>query len=92
MSRNTTRKPGPTRPRQLQPCLSSELRVPKKQTNGGNSDRGAPKKGDTAKYCKWCKVAKGPFTIHDSSECRRFEKDVSPKDRLVKPFDSLKKP
>jgi hypothetical protein len=30
--------------------------------------------------------------IHDSSECRRFEKDGSPKDRLVKPFDSLKKP
>ena len=29
---------------------------------------------------------------HDTAECRRFEKDGSPKDNLVKPFDSVKKP
>ena len=29
---------------------------------------------------------------HDTAECRRFEKDGSQKDRLVKPFDSVKKP
>jgi L-2-hydroxyglutarate oxidase LhgO len=34
----------------------------------------------------------GSFTTHDTAECRRFEKDGSPKDRLVKPFDSAKKP
>jgi hypothetical protein len=40
----------------------------------------------------WCKAVKGSFTTHDTAECRRFEKDGSPKDRLVKPFDSIKKP
>jgi hypothetical protein len=34
----------------------------------------------------------GSFTTHDTAECRRFEKDGSPKDRLAKPFDSVKKP
>jgi len=29
---------------------------------------------------------------HDTAECRRFEKDGSPKDRLAKPFDFAKKP
>jgi hypothetical protein len=70
----------------------AELCVPKKQATGGGSDRGAPKKGRTAKYCKWCKAVNGSFTTHDTTECRRFEKDGSPKDRLVKPFDSVKKP
>ena len=32
------------------------------------------------------------LTTHDTAECRRFEKDSSPKDRLAKPFDSVKKP
>jgi hypothetical protein len=34
----------------------------------------------------------GSFTTHDTAECRRFEKEGSPKDRLAKPFDSVKKP
>jgi len=34
----------------------------------------------------------GSFTTHDTAECRRFEKDGSPKDRLVEPFDSINKP
>jgi len=71
---------------------SAELCVPKKQANAGGTDKEAPKKGRTAKYCKWCKAANGSFTTHNTAECRRFEKDGSPKDRLVKPFDSVKKP
>ena len=70
----------------------AELHVPKKRANAGGADKGAPKKGRTAKYCKWCKAANGSFTTHNTAECRRFEKDGSPKDRLVKPFDSAKKP
>ena len=66
--------------------------MPKKHAQGGGSDRGAPQKGRSAKYCKWCKVASKPFTTHNTTECRRFEKDGIPKDRLVKPFDSAKKP
>jgi hypothetical protein len=74
------------------PTASAEPRVPKKQANAGGTDRGAPKNGRTAKYCKWCKAVNGSFTTHDTAECRRFEKDGSLKDRLAKPFDSVKKP
>jgi hypothetical protein len=67
-------------------------RVPKKHAHGGGSDRGAPKKGRSAKYCKWCNTANGPYTTHDTIKCCRFEKDGTPKDKPVKPFDSVKKP
>ncbi len=67
-------------------------RVPKKRVHGGGSDRGAPKKGHSTKYCKWCKNVNGPYTTHNIIECRRFEKDGAPKDKPVKPFDSAKKP
>ncbi len=36
-------------------------RMPKKHAHGGGSDRGAPQKGRSAKYCKWCKTANGPI-------------------------------
>jgi hypothetical protein len=66
--------------------------MPKKHAHGGGSNRGAPKKGRSAKYCKWCKNANGPYTTHDTIKCRTFEKDGTPKDKPVKPFDSAKKP
>ena len=62
------------------------------RTHGGGPNKGAPKKGRTVKYCKWCKAVDGPFTTHDTDECRRFNKDGSQKDRPTKPFDSAKKP
>ena len=39
-----------------------------------------------------CKAVGKPFVTHNTTECRRFNKDGSPKDRLTKPFDSTKKP
>jgi hypothetical protein len=63
-----------------------------KRVNGGGLDNGTPKKGRTIKYCKWCKGIDGPFTTHNTDECRRFNKDGSQKDRPTKPFDSAKKP
>jgi hypothetical protein len=66
--------------------------VPKKRAREGVSDRGASKKGRTNKFCKWCKAVDGPFTTHNTTECRRSNKDGSQKDRLIKPFDSTKKP
>ncbi len=66
--------------------------VPKKHAHGGGSNRGAPQKGRSAKYCKWCKTANGPYTTHDTIKCCRFEKDGMPKDKPVNPFDSAKKP
>ncbi len=66
--------------------------MPKKRAHGGGSDRGAPKKGHSAKYCMWCNTANGPYTTHDTIKCRRFKKDSMPKDKPVKPFDSTNRP
>jgi hypothetical protein len=66
--------------------------VPKKHAHGGGSDKGAPKEGCSAKYCKWCKVANEPYTTHDTIKCCKFKKDGKPKDKPAKPFDSAKKP
>ncbi len=63
--------------------------VSKKHVHGGGSDRGAPKKGRSAKYCKWCKMANVPYTTHNTIKCCRFEKDSTPKDEPVKPFNSV---
>jgi hypothetical protein len=63
-----------------------------KRENGGGPEKGTPKKGRTNKFCKWCKAVDGPFTTHNTNECRRFNKDGSQKDRPTKPFDSAKKP
>jgi len=74
-------------------ATKADERVPRKgKRTGRGLDRGAPKKGRTDKYCKWCKAVDGPFATHNTSECRRFNKDGSQKDRLTKPFDSAKKP
>jgi hypothetical protein len=62
-----------------------------KRAHGGGPEKGTPKKGCTDKFCKWCKAVDGPFTTHNTIECRRFNKDGSQKDRPNKPFDSGKK-
>jgi hypothetical protein len=66
--------------------------VPKKRAHGGGSNRGAPQKGRSAKYCKWCKNANEPYTTHNTIKHHRFEKDGTPKDKPVKPFDFVMKP
>jgi len=69
-------------------------RVPRKgkRAHGGGPKKGTPKKGRTYKFCKWCKAVDGPFMTHNTTECCRFNKDGSQKDRLTKPLDSAKKP
>ncbi len=62
-----------------------------KRAHGGGPEKGTPKKGRTAKYCKWCKAVDGPFTTHNTDECCRFNKDGSQKDKPTKPFDSARK-
>jgi hypothetical protein len=72
--------------------LAGEHIPGKAKRAGRGTEKGTPKKGRTAKYCKWCKAVDGPFTTHNTDECCRFNKDCSQKDRLTKPFDSSKKP
>jgi len=68
---------------------SAGERVPRKgkRTHGGGPAKGTPKKDRTDS-----KAVGKPFVTHNTTECRRFNKDVSRKDRLTKPFDSAKKP
>ena len=66
--------------------------VPRKHGNGGGSGGPAPKKACTAKYCRWYKVAGGPFKTHDTSESRRFDKDSKELGKPHKPFNPAKKP
>jgi hypothetical protein len=63
-----------------------------KRTHGGGPEKGTPKKGCTNKFRKCCKAVSKLFITHNTTECRRFNKDGSQKDRLTKPFDSAKKP
>jgi len=63
-----------------------------KRAHGGGPEKGTPKKGRTNQFCKWCKVVDGPFTTHNTTECRRFNKDGSQKVRPAKPFGSARKP
>ena len=66
--------------------------VPCKRGNGGGSGGSAPQKAPTAKYCKWCQAAGGPFKTHDTNECCRFDKDGKETGKFYKPFDPAKKP
>ena len=52
--------------------------VPRKGKREGGPLKGAPKKGRSAKYCKWCNTADGPFTNHDTFECRSSRRTVAP--------------
>jgi hypothetical protein len=63
-----------------------------KRAHGGGPNGGTPKKCRTEKFCKWCKAVDGPFTTHNTTECRRFNKDGSQKDRPSKPLNPAKKP
>jgi hypothetical protein len=66
--------------------------VPRKKGKGSGSGGPAPKKTRTSKYCKWCKEVSGPYQTHNTSNCRRFDKDGKETDKPHKPFDSVKKP
>jgi hypothetical protein len=61
--------------------------VPRKKGKGGSSGGPAPKKARTAKYCKHCKAVDGPYQTHNTSDCRRFDKDGKEVGKPHKPFN-----
>ena len=46
----------------------------KKRVFTGSSER-VPKKAHTTKFCQHCKNNRGPYTSHNTKECRKFDKD-----------------
>ncbi len=47
---------------------------PKKRASTGSTER-VPKKVKTAKFCQHCKSNGGPYTSHNTKECRKYDKD-----------------
>jgi hypothetical protein len=61
---------------------ASEARMHRKHVNGGSSVQ-VPTKGCSAKYCHWCKANGGPYKIHDTVKCCKYEENGSLKDKLA---------
>jgi hypothetical protein len=50
---------------------------PKKRSSGGSSER-VPKKVRSEKFCQRCKTHGGPHLTHNTSDCRKYDKDGKP--------------
>jgi hypothetical protein len=50
---------------------------PKRIASGGLTGR-VPKKGCTEKFCQRCKAHGGPFTAHNTLDCRRYDSNGKP--------------
>jgi hypothetical protein len=50
---------------------------PKRKASGGPTGR-VPKKGCSEKFCQQCKAHGGPFTMHNTLDCRRYDSNGKP--------------
>ncbi len=66
----------------------------KKGTKQPGTDNSAivPKKACTEKYCDLCKKHGGPFTTHNTRDCRRIKKDGTEKTDFRAAKKGRKKP
>jgi len=48
---------------------------PKKRASTGSNELQVPKKARSAKFCQHCKTNGGPYTTHNTKECRKYDKD-----------------
>ncbi len=63
---------------------------PKRKASGGPTGR-VPKKGCTEKFCQRCKAHGGPFTKHNTLDCRPYDNNGKPlKAAVGKPSESKK--
>jgi hypothetical protein len=51
--------------------------IPKRKASGGQTGR-VPKKGRSEKFCQWCKAHGGPFTAHNTLDCRCYDSNGKP--------------
>ncbi len=62
----------------------------KRKASGGLTGR-VPKKGRSEKFCQCCKAHGGPFTTHNTLDCRCHDSNGKPlKAAAGKPFESKK--
>ena len=63
---------------------------PKRKASGGPTGR-VPKKGRSEKFCQRCKAHGGPFTTHNTLDCRRYDSNGKPLEAAAaKPAESKK--
>jgi len=56
-------------------ALVSAKTNPKKRASTGSNELRVPKKAHSAKFCQHCKTNGGPYTMHNTKECRKYDKD-----------------
>jgi hypothetical protein len=63
---------------------------PKRKASRGLTGQ-VPKKGCSEKFCQWCKAHGGPFTTHNTLDCRHYDSNGKPlKIAAGKPSESKK--
>jgi hypothetical protein len=63
---------------------------PKRKASGGPTGR-VPKKGPSEKLCQRCKAHNGPFTMHNTLDCRCYDSNCKPLEAAAgKPSESKK--
>ena len=55
-------------------ALAGAKSNPKKRASAGSTEQ-VPKKVKSAKFCQHCKNNGGPYTSHNTKECRKYDKD-----------------
>ncbi len=64
---------------------------PKSKASGGPTGR-VPKKGRSEKFCQWCKAHGGPFTTHNTLDCRCYDSNGKPLEAAAGKPSVSKKP
>jgi hypothetical protein len=64
---------------------------PKHKASGGPTGQ-VPKKGRSEKFCQWCKTHGGPFTTHNTLDCRCYDSNGKPLKAAVGKLFESKKP
>jgi hypothetical protein len=64
---------------------------PKRKASGGPTGR-VPKKGRSEKFCQRCKAHGGPFTTHNTLDCRRYDSNGKPLEAAAAKPAKSKKP
>ncbi len=64
---------------------------PKRKVSGGLTGQ-VPKKGCSEKFCQWCKAHGGPFTTHNTLDCRCYDSNGKPLKAAAGKLSESKKP
>jgi hypothetical protein len=64
---------------------------PKRKASRGLTGQ-VPKKGHSEKFCQWCRAHGGPFTTHNTLNCRSYDSNGKPLEAAAGKSSESKKP